>query len=415
MMSNSIDVNELKDMLEEAYPVGKIKAIESIACDEEELLCSAGSLPLGQDLSISADLRSSFRVTAASGEYFLKRVSERMTDEQLARVEHFVRWVLKKKIDLCPALIATRKREMHLKVEGLRFQLFEFVQQEKRQLWMHSDLDESDCRTAGQLLASFTEAVCEYALDCKVDQALDLSCGALSWEPSVIGNVRTNWNQIFESFVENEPLHPVLHRLVQVRKQLESRLDEALSLAWSEGVAWNNASRYSLVHGDFHPGNILFSRSPCGERVAWLVDFDHMHHEHRFFDAGYALIMFSYNPSVFDAGDLSEKNTATLDKDRARAFLTGWLQELSLCDSHESKDEHLQELLKSAYPEVFQAYMTIACFLIMDWAVERLLNGAGVFANVYAGVISDMMDLLLGSELEESSNLYLEVMKELVT
>ncbi len=414
MMSNSIRVNELRQKLEEAYSVGVIESIESMACDEEELLRSVTSRPEAQNLGASNELRSSFLVVAESGKYFLKRVSDWIEEEQLACIEHFINWTGQQRLNLSAALIGTRTGGTHIRLGEIRYQLFEFVEQEKRQLWMKAELTEQDCSLAGQLLIKFIEATCQY-LECR-QRAEDGNSfpRPQDWKSSAIRKTKENWNLLLaRAGAAGNNADPAIARLLNAQNLLEEKLEHSLRLALSAEDAIMQAGLTCFVHGDFHPGNILFSFDENSRRTARLVDYDHMHREFSAFDMGYALIMFAYSPSLHNGQTQSK---ADIDQGRAQAFIRGALQSLFGNDDDRTETQVVRpDLLKSSGGELIVAYMTLSCFLIVDWAEERLRNGPPPFSSIYAGIIADMTDLLLGDSLEKTGLFYSQVRNEILS
>lgn len=386
MMSNSIGVNELTAKIEEAYSIGRVEAIESIACDEEELL----------NENVDSSLRSNFRVMTNDGPFFLKRVGSWVDDRQLACIEHFLRWTCGQELQLSPALICTRSDENHIRFGESRYQLFEFLEQEKRQLWMNSDLTREDCNLAGQLLGRFRKACRDYLDWLKTTRTDRDAPDVNSWKPSVISNTKSGWNQLLERANNNS--QPVLHRLSKLRKPLTQKLDDALNLVLSASPSGGT----SLVHGDFHPGNILFKTGPARAKSAWLVDYDLMHSEESTYDLGYALVMFAYRPGLTGTETGSAGAPAYIDGKMALSFLQG----ACLPSADDVLPEHLEA-------ESLISYMTISCFLILDWAEERMRKGSPIFSEIYARIVNDMVDLLIGPNLEETKLIYLKVMKEI--
>jgi Ser/Thr protein kinase RdoA (MazF antagonist) len=50
-------------------------------------------------------------------------------------------------------------------------------------------------------------------------------------------------------------------------------------------------STAAYIHGDYHPGNILFA----GDQIKGIVDFDYLAYGPRLYDIAYSLTMFQYN------------------------------------------------------------------------------------------------------------------------
>ncbi len=164
-MSNGkrdFDIAELKSVLEDAYAIGEITGIESITCDEEELLSTTNALPTSSKSSSGEGFRNSFRVSAGGKNYFLKRVCGSIEESRLIGIEEFIGWAEKHNYMLSPALIVSNSGQTHIAVGENRFQLFDFLEQEKRQIWMRSQLSQEDCTLAGGLLARMHVASAEY-------------------------------------------------------------------------------------------------------------------------------------------------------------------------------------------------------------------------------------------------------------
>lgn len=403
MMSNSTDISRLRHALEDAYPLGEIAAIESIPTDEEEYLKDAG-VTLGAEV---ANLRSAFRVTSSSGSYFLKRVSSWVSDEQLRRVEAFLGWSQERELLISPKLISSQAGGGHINFGKDRYQLFEFVKQEKRQNWMNSQVSQSDCFAAGELLYRLHHTFCEYFS--KDSHAASRE----SWTSEVLSESVSKWNSLVVLLAEKRAsLPPAFSQLLDGEELLTNKLTAAVNAACNNEYSFNKHGVGFLVHGDFHPGNVLID----GEegKSAWVIDFDHMHFSTLFFDLGYALVMFGRKKSLM--------SQSFIDWELARSFMQGHSRkQLELLQREFASDEvpGVKRLMKKhldirKVSELIPMQMTIACFLILDWAADRFLNGPKPFAALYEGIVGDMLHILTSENFEKSADMYSETLKELV-
>lgn len=383
MMSNSTDISRLRHALEDAYPLGEIAAIESIPTDEEEYLKDAG-VTLGAEV---ANLRSAFRVTSSSGSYFLKRVSSWVSDEQLRRVEAFLGWSQERELLISPKLITPRAGGGHISIENARYQLFQFVEQEKRQNWMNSQVSHSDCRAAGELLTRLHSAFNDY-------QSFSKEIGAQSSRTSgVLSETARRWDNLVSlSEEQNTDLPKVFSKLVRDKILLAERLSKALNTASEGEMVFEGKPVDTLVHGDFHPGNVLIVSGAGRDNIANVIDFDHMHLASPVFDFGYGLVMFGQRKS--------DRRETIIDWDLARYFIRGVLTPPGYA--------------RPSISDLLPAHMTIACFLIIDWAADRFLNGPKPFAELYLGIVADMLHLLMSENFEKSADIYYEELKEFV-
>ncbi len=402
-MSNGktdFDIAELKSVLEDAYPIGIINAIESISCDEEELLGTSG-LVLGVSKSgVEDDFRTSFRVSADGNDYFLKRVGDWIGETRLTEIEGFIRWTEAHNYMLSPTLIVSTYGETHVAVRENRFQLFDFLEQEKRQVWMRSQLSPEDCTLAGELLARMHMASADYLRD--------------NTDKRDLFSISTDWGASFEALFQriksaNTASHPVLLRVAENEDHIRARLGNALRM-----VSFTEKSATPLlVHGDFHPGNVLFFKNEVGASAVSLVDFDYLRRGHPLFDLGYALIMFARCQPFSESKSPERTSDQGLDWRLGKALLRGYVQAL-----HKSPDE--KEELQIRKAEIMAAlvvprlpyYVTISCFLIMDWAVEKLINGPGPFSEVYAGVIEMIDSFGFGDVDQVVESIWIEALTE---
>lgn len=376
-MSNgktNFDINKLKAVLEEAYAIGKINLIESIACDEEELLSDSGALLESSESGAAGDFRTSFRVSTDSNDYFLKRVGDWIEEVRLTEIEEFIKWTEARNYMLSPALKVTTAGQTHIAFGGNRFQLYDFLEQEKRQIWMRSQLSQDDCTQAGGLLARMHLASAHYLRE----NADKKDCFSIPLD----------WSASFEGLIQRikaaDPVsYPVLSNVVKNEDDIRGRLGQAIA-----AVSRSEKSATTLLlHGDYHPGNVLFFKNEADANAVSLVDFDYLRRGHPFFDLGYGLIMFARSQQSMDSTSSERTSDHGLDLQLGRAFLRGYAKALH-------KDPAESDELKIRKAEVMAAcftrlawYVTIARFLILDWAVEKLLTGPSRFSDVYASVI----------------------------
>jgi Ser/Thr protein kinase RdoA (MazF antagonist) len=121
------------------------------------------------------------------------------------------------------------------------------------------------------------------------------------------------------------------HRLAQIPAQLPTlceRLDpalkatgESLARAYQEASDRVDAAGFAnwpaqMVHGDWHPGNMLFS----GSRVAAVLDFDTVRREPRATDVANGALQFS----ITRLGENPEVWPSDLDEARFGVFLEGY-------------------------------------------------------------------------------------------
>jgi Ser/Thr protein kinase RdoA (MazF antagonist) len=386
VMSNSkkdFAIRELKALLEDAYDIGKIMQIEAISCDEEELLGGPGAMPGGSSAAEGTPSVTSFRVSANQGEYFLKRVGEWISDERLIAIADFIRWTEARSYVLSPSLKTSDLCSTYVQVSGDRFQLFDFLPQKKRQIWMRAHLSEDECALAGDLLGRMHLASAEYLSENEARKVAHSN--AIDWNACC--------EALFERIKsEGASAHPVLLNVAKNEEYLKAKFVSAIQLMSSQG---KNAVPL-LVHGDFHPGNVLFLENKTDSSSVRLVDFDYLRLDHPFFDVGYAFLMFAQVLSFGKSQHLERSSDQPVDWRFGRAFLRGYYKAL-----HENPTEKLKCQIRKAeimaaclHPRTFLQYTTFACFLILEWAIEKLINGSTHFSPIYLDVIETVEKLV---------------------
>lgn len=402
-MSNgktNFDIAELKSVLEEAYAIGKISRIESITCDEEELLSDSGALPENSESGTGGDFRTSFRVKTDTNDYFLKRVGEWIEEVRLTEIEAFIRWIEVRKYMLSPALKVTTTGQTHIAFAGNRFQLYDFLEQEKRQIWMRSQLSPADCTLAGDLLARTHLASADYLRE-NADKK-DSFLIPLDWS--------TTFEVLFQRIKGADLVsYPVLLNVAKHEDDTRGRLGQAIAAV----NLCEKASTPLLIHGDYHPGNVLFFKNEAGSSAVSIVDFDYLRRGHPFFDLGYGLIMFARSQQSMESKSSQRISDQGFDLQLGKAFLRGYIQ--ALHKDPAEKDEfkiRKAEVMAACHSPRLPSYVTIACFLILDWAVEKLVDGPAHFSDVYAGVIEMLDNLGRGDVDQVVTNLWIETVCE---
>ncbi|MCC7531834.1 MAG: phosphotransferase [Candidatus Melainabacteria bacterium] len=346
------------------------------------------------------DFRTSFRVSTGGKDYFLKRVGDWIAESRLSEIEGFIRWTEARNYMLSPALKVTTAGQTHIAVGENRFQLFDFLEQEKRQIWMRSHLSQEDCTLAGDLLARMHLASADYLRE-NTDKRTFLS---------IPFECQASCEALFQRIQSGSAVsYPVLLSVAKNEDHLKARLDNALRMV----SLTEKSATPLLVHGDFHPGNVLFFKNEVGASAGSLVDFDYLRRGHPLFDLGYALLMFARSQPLMESNSSEQTSDHGLDWQLGKAILRGYVQ--ALHKNPAEKDElkiRKAELMASFLVPRLQYYVTIACFLILDWAVEKLINGPGPFSDVYADVI-EMIDSFCCSDLDQVvESIWIEALTE---
>lgn len=140
---------------------------------------------------------------------------------------------------------------------------------------------------------------------------------------------------------------------------LEGRLKEALHVVRTSACSLPEV----IIHGDFHPGNVLFDN----QKAAVLLDFEYA-------SVGSPLVDLAYACVMFFASDI----TSGINNESAKRFL----------DTYSAALDHREigwtDWMKnpSCIGE-FNARMTLSAFLMLFWAVEGIAAAKAIEKEEY--------------------------------
>jgi homoserine kinase type II len=180
--------------------------------------------------------------------------------------------------------------------EGQAYELFRFVEGSR------FDRGEASCRRAGETAALLHRFLAGHAAE-------GLEPASFHRSPTVTTALRTAVDSIASVDSAAEPT------------EIEG-LVRALAVAYAEASARVEAAGFAdlrvvTVHGDFHPGNLLYS----GDRVVAVLDFDSARHEPRIVEVANGMMQFA-QPGQRGVSPLEWP--AKLDRTRLKAFLAGY-------------------------------------------------------------------------------------------
>ena len=127
-------------------------------------------------------------------------------------------------------------------------------------------------------------------------------------------------------------------------------------------VVASDKQTHGVVHGDYHPGNVLFR----GSQVVGVLDYEYCRYDSRWFDVAYATMTFSFE---------------SMDPAFALAFLDGYAQEFERLDMLQ-----LQPLVR------------LSAWLSAVWLIEQCQKGSAAHDHVLPalrkcmGIVSATLD-----------------------
>ena len=262
---------------------------------------------IGQVCGIEDFVRGSHRspkavITTDRGKYlFKRRHPSRCEPAKIAFTHHMQRFLSEKGFPL-PQLIPLRKtgETMLVQAEGI-YEMFEYVAGEQYDRSAQATSD------AGKTLATYHHLLKDFRNEYVPPAGSYHNAGSV--------------RQAISETVSSLPLghRPSAETLTRTVGSLREAYDACAEAADSAGLgAWG----IQIVHGDWHPGNMLFSE----RRVAAVVDYDSVRLQHRVIDAANGLLQFS----ILTGGTGPAQWPDELDAARLEAFARGYASALPL-------------------------------------------------------------------------------------
>lgn len=213
---------------------------------------------------------------------------------------------------------------------GLLYEATRYIGNHPRFDWLVPKWNEKHCHSMGQIVRRFHESSPRISAQLTAETQQDLT--------SVLPQIPTN--------LESRLARPDV--AAAFSSSWRNHLN-ACAIAAFERVADTKSPRV-LVHGDLHPGNVLFSN----EEAMALIDFDFAHFEPIEYDLAYAAIMVSLPTSSHSA----------LRIETARSFLDGYRSAAIHAPIWLTKP--INKVLKHLEP-----YTQLCAILIFLWILDQ--------------------------------------------
>lgn len=233
------------------------------------------------------------------GRYLLKRRATGRDDPFKVAFSHALVGHLYDRQFPVPALIPTRNdNNSLLQLGGHVYEVFEYVQGERY------DASLEQTTSAGRALAAYHAAVADFETE---------------WVPPAgsfhnADQVRNGLNAIPTTAAGHDSVVGHEAELLQLTQELYEQYDAAAQRVDDAGFRmWPN----TIIHGDWHPGNILYQ----GNRVCAVLDFDAARYQPHIIDVAYGMLQFSILRSPAAPDDWPDFG----DESRTRRFFGGYL------------------------------------------------------------------------------------------
>lgn len=238
-------------------------------------------------------------IRADKGEYLLKRRARGKDDPFKVAFTHALQLYLAEKQFPLPHLIGTRKdNNSMLQHNGLVYELFEYI----RGLGYDSSLDSTF--DSGRILALYHKLLRDYPPE------YEAPVGSYHNSRAINGSL----DQIPFTFSRSD-------RLRNVSQSEVSNTVAYLRDAYAQAADTANTAHLldwpaQIVHGDWHPGNMLFRN----HRVVAVIDYDAARMQQRIIDLANGVLQFS----ILGGSDDPATWPDYIDEPRFKRFLRGY-------------------------------------------------------------------------------------------
>ncbi|CAN5384830.1 hypothetical protein BH10CYA1_BH10CYA1_52270 [soil metagenome] len=285
---------------------------------------------------------SVYQITTKSQSYVLRPFRTEISSA-IELHNHFLRWAALRDFSMTQRIVQTRSGADFFEMEEQRWWLSNYIEADAVFEWTKPTWTKAACDQSGTALSSLHQALRQFATE----------------NPSILKHTTTDGSVLYSLEKRLEEAFSKSSKFADQWKLVAPLVSKALVL-----IQKNDNAVEQLVHGDFHPGNLLFRD---GVAVA-IIDFEYLNIEPAIYDLAYSLIMFctlwtvpiaALNP---DSKAKSIPNSASgrdgmIDMGKLQSFLRGYLFEYSEFDG-----------------ELLIPYMNVAAAICLTWFLERELE-----------------------------------------
>ena len=236
-------------------------------------------------------------ITTASGKFLFKRRAKGRDDLEKVSFTHRIQDTLAKRDFPLPALVATREGKTILVLSDGVYEMFQYVEGGPY------DGSPQATRSAGKTLASYHSLLADF------HSTFRLPTGSYHDADSIRQAVRTTVSALpLGSRPSAEVVTAAAQWLAESYRFCGDQADQGGLHSWNE----------QIVHGDWHPGNMLFR----DQAVVAVVDYDAARLQQRVIDLANGALQFS----IIGGGDDATVWPDQVDLPRFGAFMAGYAE-----------------------------------------------------------------------------------------
>ncbi|MBS1953515.1 MAG: phosphotransferase [Cyanobacteria bacterium SZAS-4] len=301
--------------------------------------------------SHAGDSDSVYQITTKSGASYVLRPFRTEIAAAIDLHNQFLHWTERCGFRFMQRIIQTRSGEDFFRSGEQKWWLSSYIEADPVFEWTKPTWSKEVCEQSGLALSSLHQALRQFVSENPSVQE------KRKGDKSVLCYLEKRLEESFSKspkFIDQWKLvAPVVSKALMLIRENESAT-EVLS--------------GQLVHGDFHPGNLLFRDGT----VVAVIDFEYLNFEDATYDLAYALVMFCTDwtdptddaqltsagrEPAYDFGPICECRDGMIDREKLQAFLHGYLFNRAEFD------------LTFLIP-----YMHVAAAICLTWFLERELE-----------------------------------------
>lgn len=315
---------------------------------------------------------SVYHVITRAGSYVLRP----FRSEAIAAIDlhnQFLLWSEKSAWPLTQRIVQTRQRENFFEADQRKWWLSSYIEADYVFDWTKPAWSAESCRQSGRALFLLHEALRSFGGE-NADVA---STPPPASTPTSSNNSRETRSPVW-SDLEKQLSDSSLRA-----QGFSDQVNQVLPLV-SNAVAQvekSDLSTLQLIHGDFHPGNVLFG----AQDVVAIIDFEYLTVASPIYDLAYALVMFC---CAWGSDGRSDRSKSNREGGSDHDILTDDCADLI---DGQLNPEYLQSFINgystdtcNLQLQLLAPYITIAAAICLTWFLQRELDDRTVehFINV---------------------------------
>lgn len=362
-MSTLSSLLQLTEALSEQYALGAIKGIIALPLPQTRPM-------IGTELTVLDNLPPTAWLVDAEEGVFCLKVHRKGKSQQRIHFEELIQGILRtKEFAFCPAIIETRHGQSHFNLNDHCYWLTNFIQSDRTFRWYQPYWSRVQAESAAAVLGNFhrfifqerlvdeaaaatEETVATMPGNFMPSHAVSIAPNLVYWMDDVIANWRGRTG-VSTQFADVSILRNCALKASAEIEECEKKIGPLRS----------------LVHGDYHPGNLLYR----GDQVFAVLDFEHIHFDDPIFDLGYACLIYC---TKWHEGSDSILNRS-------------WLGSMI--------DAYKQSTASGFAPRcdlLVWPYIRASSCLLVSWLMQQYMQTEGTRADAYLTLLKRQLSIL---------------------